>query len=244
MRAELPKGTGRLRALYEDRQYTDPRLGHRLPWARTPNGQVESDLQPLNLAKAKGEGSRPAGPSESGSMYSVVVVPRRNNSVYPIWGRDYDPRDVQNGEVVGWQWHHVGGTARRFGDDASFWNGTVARSMRFGDANKSIGLNCSSGIGGVTTGGQCRGFSPFAGAERWTTDGAAGAVAHVFHNAFWGNWQFEIESVDPGVEDGDIVFSKGGFQEGHGGRIENQPFFIEGVTVRTCLTWSKIVYRM
>jgi hypothetical protein len=29
-------------------------------------------------------------------------------------------------------------------------------------------------------------------------------------SAFWGNWQFEIESVDPESED--ILFSKGGFQ--------------------------------
>ena len=49
----------------------------------------------------------------------------------------------------------------------------------------------------------------------------------MFHDAFWGNWQFEIDGVDPEAED--ITFSKGGFQEGHGGGIGSQPFFIEGV---------------
>ena len=118
MMAQLPPGTGRLRSLYDDHHSgSDPRLGARLPWAREPNGQVESDLQPLHLAKARGEGSTPSGPSENGSMYSIVETPRRNNSVYPIWGRDYDPRDRRGGEIVGWQWHHVGGTSRRFGDD-------------------------------------------------------------------------------------------------------------------------------
>ena len=42
-----------------------------------------------------------------------------------------------------------------------------------------------------------------------------------------GNWQFQIDGVDPEAED--ITFSKGGFQEGHGGGIGAQPFFIEGV---------------
>jgi hypothetical protein len=82
--------------------------------------------------------------------------------------------------------------------------------MRFGDSNASIGRGCSEGIGGVTTGGQCRAFSPFVGADKWTTDGAAGGVAHIFHSAFWGNWQFEIQSVD--AEAGAIYFSQGGFQ--------------------------------
>ena len=78
--------------------------GYRLPWAREPNGQVEEDLQPRHLAKARGQGSTPPGPSDNGSMYSIVATPRRNNSVYPIWGRDYDPRDVRDGEIIGWQW--------------------------------------------------------------------------------------------------------------------------------------------
>jgi len=37
----------------------------------------------------------------------------------------------------------------------------------------------SEGIGGVTTGGQCRKFSPFL-ADGWTSAGAKGAIAHVF----------------------------------------------------------------
>ena len=63
---------------------------------------MESDLQPQNLARAMGGGSTPSGPSDSGSLYSIVTTPRRNNSVYPVWGRDYDPRDRRDGEVVGW----------------------------------------------------------------------------------------------------------------------------------------------
>jgi hypothetical protein len=51
--------------------------------------------------------------------------------------------------------------------------------------------------GGVTTGGQCRAFSPFSGAEAWTTEGAVGGVAHVFHDAFWGNWQVQKTQPTP-----------------------------------------------
>ena len=108
MRAKLPAGTGRVAVLYEDSSPTDPREGARLPWAREPNGMVESDLQPQNLAKAQGaapDARYPGGAffNESGSMYSVVSTPERNNSVYPIWGRDYDPRDRRGSEIVGWQ---------------------------------------------------------------------------------------------------------------------------------------------
>ena len=102
----------------------------------------------------------------------------------------------------------------------------VATSMKYGDPNSTIGSRCSEGIGGVTTGGQCRKFSPF-NADRWTPEGASGGVAHVFHSAFWGNWQFKIEGIDTEAEE--ILFSEGGFQEGHGGGIGGQPFFIEGV---------------
>ena len=28
-------------------------------------------------------------------------------------------------------------------------------------------------------------FEPFSGAERWTSEGAQGGIAHVFHDAFW-----------------------------------------------------------
>ncbi len=124
LQAKLPSDTGQFFALYEDGDDIDPRQGYRLPWAREPNGQVETDLQPQNLAKARGEGGTPPGPSENGSIYSIVDTPRRNNSVYPIWGRDFDPRDRRGDQVVGWQWHHVGGTSRRFGDDVGFFNGT------------------------------------------------------------------------------------------------------------------------
>ena len=227
MQTKLPARRFRMSALYEDTSSTNPREGLRLPWARTPNGQVETDLQPQNLAKARGQGSTQPGPSENGSLYSIVATPRRNNSVYPIWGRDFDPRDRDHsGTIVGWQWHHVGGTSRRFGDDVGFFNGTVATSMKYGDPNETIGANCSEGIGGVVTGGQCRKFSPFV-ADGWTSAGASGGIAHVFHDAFWGNWQFEIESID--AESQDIIFKQGGFQEGHGGGIGSQPFFIEGV---------------
>ena len=124
----------------------NPREGNRLPWAREPNGQVETDLQPQvrehniviceqhddpqcwtlnrfrfetipsftkagsghafskrsnqcvntteeavssccacaygaaqNLGKARGEGSTPPGPSENGSMYSIVDTPFKSH---------------------------------------------------------------------------------------------------------------------------------------------------------------------
>eukprot|EP01052_Picozoa_sp_SAG31_P010850 SAG31_NODE_603_length_13622_cov_19.019953_12_plen_148_part_00 len=78
MSAKLPPGTGRFAALYEDPKLVtgddDPGHGARLPWAREPNGQVETDLQPQNLARAQGTASDPRYPegmfyNDSGSMY-------------------------------------------------------------------------------------------------------------------------------------------------------------------------------
>jgi len=80
---------------------------------------------------------------------------------------------------------------------------------------------------------------PFASwLKAWTPEGFAPAIAHVFHNAFWGNWQFEVESVttntandndNGGADPGKLSFGRGGWQEGRGGGIGHQPFFVEGV---------------
>ena len=51
--------------------------------------------------------------------------------MYPIFGQDFDPRDLDatGKKVVGWQWRHIGGTARRFGDNINFFNGSVPHGM-------------------------------------------------------------------------------------------------------------------
>lgn len=64
----------------------------------------------------------------------------------------------------------------------------------------------------------------------WTKEGYANARVHVFHPAFWGNWVFSLDSVDPGTRE--LHFDAelpGGWQEGHGGSMRIQPFFVEGV---------------
>jgi hypothetical protein len=86
----------------------------RLPWAREPNGDVELDLQPTGHGAAAGQVG-PSAPDDSGSVYSIISEPRRNSSVYPIFGEDFDPRDLDAaGNIVGWQWRHFGGTVRVF----------------------------------------------------------------------------------------------------------------------------------
>jgi hypothetical protein len=61
-KADLPSSMGATASLYEDVVPSKPLKGRRLPWARTPNGKVEEDLQPSNMAKARGQGSTPPGP--------------------------------------------------------------------------------------------------------------------------------------------------------------------------------------
>ena len=186
----------------------------RLVWAREPNGHPERDLQPDGYATANGTDSG-NWPDPEGAIHFVIGKDdgsARNSTVYPWHGEDLDPRGGGN-------WLHFGGSGNRFVDGKGYWNGSVPMGMKFHGAT----LNTTS----------------------WTPEGYAPSIAHVFHNGFWGNWQFEIEIVttNGGGGDGDdnedgsqreprdgkLYFKRGGWQEGRGGGIRDQPFFVEGV---------------
>ena len=200
----------------------------RLPWARAPNHVrgAEVDLQPLGYAFTR-DGGRGfedwPDAAKDVTRCTSVEHPRRNSTIYPVWGRDDDPRGA-------WQCFHRGGSAVRFGDNRSFWNGTVRTGFRW-NVFKSAQY-------------------PHAfDARRWSADGVAGAVAHVFQTSGWGNWQFRVRAVNAtgsGAAAGSsaasyaaqVAFDRsandgagmGGWQEGHGGpMVADQPFFIEGV---------------
>jgi len=98
-------------------------------------------------------------------------------------------------------WLSLGGVGNRFHDRKTFWNGTVPMGLRVREDD----LN--------TTG--------------WTVEGLAPAIAHVFHNDFWGNWQYRLGDIN--TTDRQLSFLEGGWQEGRGGGIANQPYFLEGV---------------
>eukprot|EP01050_Picozoa_sp_SAG11_P004909 SAG11_NODE_326_length_10708_cov_6.937035_10_plen_151_part_00 len=133
--------------------------------------------------------------------------------VYPIFGQDFDPRIK-----VGWQWRHVGGTARRFGDDINFFNGSVVHGMRY---------NSTDGVAGPSH----MPIKGFKGVENWTQAGAAGAIVHIFHPSFWGNWFFELESFDP--ENSTLMLGPGGFQEAHGEYCLLAPLSYRPVALRS-----------
>jgi len=116
---------------------------------------------------------------------------------YPFYGVDLDPRDVAPDKttIVGWQWRHFGGTARRFGDNMCFFNGSVPTGMRYN-------TNASTNRGGHNV-------SAFQGVDHWTQDGAAGAIVHVFHPAFWGNWMYELAAFNASAAT--LAFGKGAF---------------------------------
>lgn len=71
----------------------DGDAGTRLPLAREPNGNVETDLQPTGWALVDGNpnGSVPF-PGPGAGTHFEVDAPARNSSVFPVFGRDYDPR--------------------------------------------------------------------------------------------------------------------------------------------------------
>ena len=60
--------------------------------------------------------------------------------------------------------------------------------------------------------------------------GAAGrpeeAVVHMMHNG-WGNVQYTVQSFEPSQRE--IIFERGGFQHGRGGRSGS--FYVSGLTV-------------
>jgi hypothetical protein len=116
---------------------------------------------------------------------------------YPFYGVDLDPRDLAPDKttIVGWQWRHFGGTARRFGDNMCFFNGSVPTGMRYN-------TNASTNRGGHNV-------SAFQGVDQWTRDGAVGAIVHVFHPAFWGNWMYELAAFNASAST--LAFGKGAF---------------------------------
>jgi hypothetical protein len=72
----------------------DGDAGTRLPLAREPNGNAEVDLQPTGYALVDGNpnGSLPF-PVPGAGTHVEVDTPERNSSVFPVFGRDYDPRN-------------------------------------------------------------------------------------------------------------------------------------------------------
>jgi len=199
----------------------DVRKEQRLPWAREPNGDPERNLQPDGYALVDGVGTATRWPSTQHPVPIEISKPKRNSSVYPIYGRDFDPRtpfDPVTGLFRGWQWLHDGGSASRFADNRSFWNGTISTGLRY------------NATGGESKGYNVSGFST----NGWTPEGYEHAIAHVFHDAYWGNWFFSLAKNGVNPKKRQIDFSMlppgpGGWQEGHGGWMGKQPFFVEGV---------------
>eukprot|EP00038_Savillea_parva_P001128 m.101630 g.101630 ORF g.101630 m.101630 type:complete len:913 (-) comp10400_c0_seq1:76-2814(-) len=180
----------------------DTDTGANYVWAREPNGNPFHDLQPTGYALANGNinGSLP---DRSPGRHREIDHPPRNSTVYPVWGKDYDPR----GPAV---WYTEGGAGSRFSGNATFWNGTVSAGLRW------------NATGGVTQHGyNVSGFR----AGKCTSP--KGAVLHAFQRAYWGNQQWRVESVDEHTKT--LKFSEGGWQVGRPLGIGQQPFYVEGV---------------
>ena len=211
-KARVPQRAASAMALYKRPATLSARDAIRLPWAREPNGNAERDLQPTGYAAAAGPFG-PSRPDKEGAT-PLAWTRLRNSSVYPDFGKDLDPRDLDaQGNIVGWQWLHAGGDASRYGDNRNFFNGTVPSGMYFNATpSKDRSGNAVSGFN----------------ATLWTdARGYKDAIVHVFHNAFWGNWFFQLKNVSGA--DRTILFGRGGWQESHGGGVGTNPFYVEGV---------------
>jgi hypothetical protein len=65
--------------------------------------------------------------------------------------------------------------------------------------------------GGLTVGNATR---PRVAAWNAAAGGVAAAVVHAFHESYWGDWAWELQSAD--AASGRVAFSRGGFQEARG----------------------------
>jgi hypothetical protein len=142
----------------------------RLPLAREPNGDAETQMQPTGWALVRDNiNGTLAPPSSAPVVHFEVDQPARNSSVFPVWGRDFDPRNAPSGYV----WYAEGGqTASFYANNRSFWaNHTIDGGMRW---NRTGGVDPHSGVFA----------SPF-NATGWAAS-QPGVRAHVFHNGLWG----------------------------------------------------------
>ena len=186
----------------------DADASRRLSLAREPNSDAETQMQPSGWALVRGNAAGDL-PYPGVSTHTEIDSPLRNNSNFPVWGRDNDPRNPG----VGYVWFgEGGGAAAQMANNRTYWaNKTVPGGLLW---NESGGADRNGYIA-----------SPF-NATGWPSS-APGRRVHVFHGALWGNWIFEDLSID--VETQSIVFSRGGWQEGRGeSEMGRQPFFVEG----------------
>lgn len=62
----------------------------------------------------------------------------------------------------------------------------------------------------------------------WTTkhwSNPSTAVIHMFHGMLWGGWQYQVSSFNGSC----FTLGYGGYQEGRGGGISNNHFYVENV---------------
>lgn len=186
--------------------------GRRLTAAREPNGDSETMMQPAGWALARGNINGSLVPPGD-FAHIEVAAPGRNNSVFSVFGRDFDPRNVPDGYVwYGEAGGSGGGVPSLFEGGRTFWaNKSIPGGLRW---NASGGIDPHSGLPA----------SPF-NASSWAPV-ATGRRAHVFHDALWGGWVYDVAAVD--AESQTMTFARGGWQEGRGGGVGTQPFFVEG----------------
>ncbi len=184
-------------------------VGHRLPWAREPNGNAEVDLQPVGYALAQDNplGEQPA-PAGAGPYTPLRAAhPLRNSSFFPGWGYDLDPRRPGTGYVE----LHRGGSAAIYADGLDWWNQTLPRGVRWSATNgSSHGFNVSA-----------------LNASGWPVHPRPRPWLHAMHHAEWGNHVWRIEAVD--VPNRTFTLGEGGWQEGRYIAIDKNPFYVEGV---------------
>jgi hypothetical protein len=98
----------------------DGKTGRRLPLAREPNGDCETMMQPIGWALARRNINRTLPPP---TAKSKLYHYEGNNSNFPVWGRDFDPRNPP----IGYVYYTEGGGAASWSlSNRTFWgNKTV-----------------------------------------------------------------------------------------------------------------------
>ena len=184
-------------------------VGQRLVWAREPNGNAETDLQPIGYALAQDNPLGAAKPPAGAGAWRAIRTdkPKRNSTSFPGFGFDRDPRRPGTGYIA----LHTGSYAALYEDGRNFWNQTFPAGLRWN----------------ATPGATSHGFNVSVfNATGWPSAFQQKPWLHAMHHSEWGHHTWEVDGVD--VEKRTFKLGKGGWQEARYIVISKNPFYVEG----------------
>ena len=206
----LPRGSSRARPRSSrTRRARSPGAG----WCGRAGPAAASARPPARRARAARRAGVAARPRRGAGRRASSWATRRATRRRPSRVRPR-PRPPGRGRRPGPHvWYSEGDAGGRRGAPTASRSGSVHRGGLVYNATGGVDRN----------GYQVAGFN----ASGWSASAPRAGRAFVFHNALWGSWVFSLARVEP--DNHTLTFETGGWQEGRGGAISEQPFYVEGI---------------